>query len=305
MVAERERSVGVTGAVGLSIDSDLVRGLVAGQFPQWRELPVVPVAQQGWDNRTYRLGNDLTVRLPSAAGYVAAIEKENDCLPLLAPHLPQAIPVPVATGEPTADYPFPWSIRRWLPGDILHAAARLDLPTLATDLGAFLVRLRAAPTTGGPAAGRHSFFRGCAPVVYADEVKEALAALSSRVDVPACERVWDAAVASQWAGDPVWFHGDIATGNLLARNGRLSAVIDFGTCGIGDPACDLVIAWTLFTGDTRALFRRSVGLPGDAWARARGWALWKALITLAWSPQSAQRTEARRVIDEVLADPLA
>ena len=287
------------------IDADLVQRLVSEQFPEWGRLPVIPVARQGWDNRTYRLGDQLTVRLPSAAGYVAAIEKENLCLPLLAPYLPLPVPIPVATGRATDECPFPWSVRQWLPGETLDAASDLDLCTVATDLGSFLVHLRAAPTAGGPAAGRHSFYRGCPPAVYGDEVREALQALSATVEVTRCEQVWAAAMDSVWIGHPVWSHGDIASGNLLVRDGRLSAVIDFGTCGVGDPACDLVIAWTLFTGESRALFRRSIGLPDEAWHRARGWALWKALITVAWSPDGAQRTEASRVIAEVLADPVA
>lgn len=288
--------------VRISIDAELVQRLVSHQFPQWQRRPVVPVSRQGCDNRTFRLGDDLSVRLPSAAGYVAGIAKENSCLPLLAPHLPLDVPVPVATGRPTAEYPFPWSVRRWLPGGTVDRAGRLDRSMLAQDLGDFLVGLRQVPTNGGPLAGRHSFYRGCHPGVYGDEVQAALTALSAGVDVDACHRIWDVAQRSAWTGDPVWFHGDVAVGNLLVQDGRLSAVIDFGTCGVGDPACDLVMAWTYFTGDDRARFRRAVALPDDAWNRARGWALWKALITLAGSTAGADRSEAGRILTEVLTD---
>lgn len=289
----------------LSIDAELVHRLVSDQFPQWSRLPVVPVPQQGWDNRTFRLGDELSVRLPSAQGYVAGIEKENRCLPLLAAHLPLAIPVPVATGRPTDAFPFPWSVRPWIPGDTIDSAAELDRSMLAEDLGGFLTRLRKVPTGGGPPAGRHSFYRGCHPGVYGSEVQAALLELSAEIDVAACLRIWDAAAQSTWLGDPVWFHGDTAVGNLLVDGGRLSAVIDFGTCGVGDPACDLVMTWTFFTGTDRTRFRLAAGLPDDAWRRARGWALWKALVSLTGSPTSAAQIDQHRVLGEVLAEPMS
>ncbi|MFJ9796957.1 aminoglycoside phosphotransferase family protein [Streptomyces sp. NPDC101145] len=286
------------------IDSDLVRDLVAGQFPQWGDLPVRPVARQGWDNRTFRLGSGLAVRLPSAEGYVAAVEKEDRCLPVLAAHLPTAVPQVVATGRPGAGYPYPWSVRRWLPGDTVDAAPDVDRVRLARDLGAFLTELRAVPAEHGPAGGRHSYYRGCHPSVYGDEVESALRVLGDRVDTAACRAVWREALVSAWPRDPVWFHGDVAAGNLLTTEGRLSAVIDFGTCGTGDPACDLVMAWTYFTGDERRIFRDAVGLPDDAWRRARGWALWKALATMAGLSSPDPEGLQERVLREVLADPL-
>lgn len=288
----------------INIDTELARGLIAEQFPQWKDLPIAPVTRQGWDNRTFRLGDELTMRLPSAAGYVAAIAKEDRCLPILAPRVPLPVPEPVAVGRPGPAYPFPWSVRRWLPGDTVLAADRIDRRQLARDLGNFLVTLRQAHTAQGPVAGRHSFFRGCHPSAYGDAVQAALAELDTVVDVAACEAVWARAMTSVWESEPTWFHGDIATGNLLTTDGRLSAVIDFGTCGVGDPACDLVMAWTYFTGDERQVFREVVDLPDTAWRRARGWALWKSLITMAGSP-GPDPHEAPRVLSEVLADPVA
>jgi aminoglycoside phosphotransferase (APT) family kinase protein len=280
------------------ITAGLVRSLIAEQFPQWQHLPVAPVTRQGWDNRTYRLGDRLSVRLPSADGYVAAVEKENRWLPELAAHLPLPIPSPVAAGRPGAGYPFPWSVRHWLAGDTLADAANVDRHRLASDLGAFLTTLRQAPVPG-PAGGRHSFYRGCHPSVYGNEVEEALDRLGDSVDAAACRAVWAQAMTSAWPSAPVWFHGDIATGNLLLREGRLAAVIDFGTCGVGDPACDLVIAWNTFGAAERRTFRETAGLDNQTWRRARGWALWKALIMLAGPDESW-----RHVLTEILADPL-
>jgi aminoglycoside phosphotransferase (APT) family kinase protein len=286
------------------ITVDLVRELVSEQFPQWRDLPVTSVARQGWDNRTFRLGDHLAARLPSAEGYTPAIEKEDRCLPALAQHLPLPVPAPVATGRPAAGYPFPWSVRHWLPGDTVDAATDVDKSQLARDLGNFLTALQRVPTQQGPAGGRHSYFRGCHPSVYSDEVGIALGKLKGVVDVAACEAVWANALASAWQFPPVWFHGDVAVGNLLTSGGALSAVIDFGTCGIGDPACDLVMAWTYFAGEDRKIFREAVDLPDDTWRRARGWALWKALATMAGLSSPDPERLQRGVLSHVLEDPL-
>ncbi|MFF0312616.1 aminoglycoside phosphotransferase family protein [Streptosporangium sp. NPDC004379] len=288
----------------IDITAELVHTLVSGQFPEWGDLPVRPVDRQGWDNRTFRLGEELAVRLPSAEGYVAAVEKEDRCLPLLSGCLPLPVPVPVAVGRPADDYPFPWSVRRWLPGDTLDDAADVDRIGLARDLGGFLTALREVPAHGGPAAGRHSFFRGCHPSAYGDQVEQALGTLGDVVDVAACQAVWAAALTSAWPSRPVWFHGDVAAGNLLTTGGELSAVIDFGTSGVGDPACDLVMAWTYFAGDERKVFREAAGLPDDAWRRARGWALWKALVTMAHLSSPDAGGFQSRVLVQVLEDPV-
>ncbi|GAA0433565.1 aminoglycoside phosphotransferase [Acrocarpospora corrugata] len=286
------------------IDAGLVKRLVATQFPQWSALPVTPVEVDGWDNRTYRLGERMTTRLPTAAGYAPAVDKEHRWLPVLAPSLPVAIPEPVAKGFPGEGYPFNWSIRGWLDGETASLDRIDDLPEFATSVAGFIVALQRIDTTGGPAAGEHSFYRGVSPAHYDDETRRTLAVLDGRIDTARASAVWDAALQATWSGPPVWFHGDLAGGNLLVRNGRLAAVIDFGTSGVGDPACDLVITWTMFSGQSRNSFRSAVGQDPGMWARARGWALWKALITLAEDIDRDPKRAAvnRRVIDEVLAD---
>ena len=261
------------------ITAELVARLLADQFPQWAGLPVRPVPHDGHDNRTYRLGDDLSVRLPTDQGYVAAIAKEDRWLPRLAPLLPLPVPQPVATGSPGRGYPHPWSIRRWLAGEPALLRPVEDVSRFAEELGAFLVALREVDPTDGPTAGRHSFHRGCPLAAYDAEVRAVLGRPSRHWDTVAVERVWEAGLTSAWPAPPVWFHGDVALGNLLVRDGRLAAVIDFGTCGVGDPACDFVLAWTFFGRRERDIFRRAVDVDGDTWQRARGWALWKALIT--------------------------
>jgi aminoglycoside phosphotransferase (APT) family kinase protein len=294
----------VDGRAGIT--ADLVRKLIADQFPQWDGLPIIPVEVDGWDNRTYRLGDDLSVRLPTAAGYVPAIAKEHSWLAHLAPALPVPIPTSHAVGAPAFGYPHPWSVRGWLAGTPARPNVIDDVDRFAVAVAEFLTALQSVDTTGGPVAGAHSFYRGAAPASYDEETRRCLADLSGRIDVPSATRVWDAALESEWDRPPVWFHGDVAVNNLLVKDGSLAAVIDFGTSGIGDPACDLVIAWTFFTGSARAAFREAVGLDDDTWARARGWALWKALLALAGGDENdiAVRISAR-VVDDVIAEHAA
>ena len=287
-----------------TIDTGLATRLVAAQFPEWAGLPVVPVEQPGWDNRTFRLGDTMTVRLPSAAAYVASVGKEHTWLPRLAPRLPLPIPVPLALGAPSAEYPWPWSVRRWIGGRVSSAERIRDLVAFARDLAGFLVALQGVDPAGGPLAGAHCFHRGGPLQVYDAETRAAIAALGPRIDGAAATAVRQAALAAPWTGRPVWFHGDIASGTLLLDDhGDLAAVIDFGTSGVGDPACDLVIAWTLFEGASRAEFRRLMPADDAMWARARGWALWKALITID-NPDARpdDRAAAARVADEVIAE---
>ena len=263
----------------MHVTAKLVRDLITEQFPQWEALPVTPSPRQGNDNRTFRLGDELSVRLPSAEPYASGILKEDRVLSVLSAHIAVDIPEIVAAGRPSERFPMPWSVRRWLTGDTPADAPQLDRPRVAEQLAAFLVELRRVPTNGGPACGRDSFFRGCHPRVYGDEVERALTELGDTVDQAACRRIWHTALLTAWPDEPVWFHGDLAEGNILIRDGSLGAVIDWGTCGVGDPACDLVIAWTFMDAE-RETFRRAVQLDPDTWSRARGWALWRALITL-------------------------
>lgn len=240
-----------------------------------------PVKRDGWDNRTFRLGADKLVRLPSAEAYAAQVAKEQRWLPVLGPQLPLPIPVPLAIGGPDAAYPWSWSVYRWIDGETAETARIGDLGEFATALASFLNTLQQVDTTGGPPAGEHNFFRGGPLSVYDSETRGAIAVLANRIDVATATAVWEAALTSRWHSPPVWMHGDLSAANLLVQDGRLSAVIDFGSTGIGDPACDMVIAWTMLSGDGRETFRQAVAVDDATWARGRGWALWKSLITLA------------------------
>jgi aminoglycoside phosphotransferase (APT) family kinase protein len=284
------------------ITAGLVRALVSEQFPRWADLPVTPVENDGWDNRTYRLGDTMTVRLPTHARYATAVGKEDRWLPVLGPRLPVPIPIPLATGAPGPGYPYRWSVRRWLPGETATIARIRSVPEFGIALAQFLVALQAIDAREGPAAGVHSFHRGGSLEHYDDETRRSAAALRDVVDTRRVLRVWEAALATRWKGEAVWVHGDLAVGNLLVRHGELAAVIDFGTCAVGDPACDLVIAWTFLSGSSRISFQQAVAQDDDVWARARGWALWKSLISLAGDDIGPAAAHHRHVIDQVLAD---
>ncbi len=289
----------------VDIDMSLLSRLIVAQFPQWAGLPIRPVELSGWDNRTFHLGDHMTVRLPSAARYAQQVEKEYQWLPRLAPHLPLAIPVPLAMGIPAAGYPWNWSVYRWLEGENTTLERVVDLREFATTLAQFLTALQKIEAIGGPPPGQRNFFRGGPLATYDGEVRQAAAVLDDKIDTGAVIAVWEAALAATWRGSPVWFHGDVSAGNLLVKDGRLSAVIDFGCFGVGDPACDLSVAWTLFEGESREAFRAALHVDEATWARGCGWTLWKALIELAELPDvnlPKAAKKPRQIIDDILAD---
>lgn len=230
------------------------------------------------------------------------VDKEHRWLPVLAPHLPLPIPVPLARGVAADGYPFDWSVYRWLGGEIATIERIRDMSEFATTLADFLLDLQRIDAADGPPPGPHSAFRGGPLATYDAETRRAIDALQGQTAGDMATAVWDAALAARWSGPQVWFHGDVSAGNLLVRDGRLAAVIDFGCSGVGDPACDVTIVWTLFSGDSREWFRSALSLDSGTWARGRGWALWKALITVVGytDADSAEAPSARRVIDDVL-----
>ena len=288
----------------IPFDADLARRLVAGQFPQWAHLPVRPVLFGGKNNTTFHLGDEMSVRLPSARAYVAQVEKEQAWLPRLAPLLPLPIPEPVGLGEPGEGYPWPWSVYRWIEGETAALGRIPDLPRFARDLAGFLRVLQALDVTDGPAASQHNFFRGGPLATYDDQTRKAIEDLGDSIDGATALAIWEQALAAQWTNPPVWLHGDVAAGNLLVRDGKLSAVIDFGILGVGDPACDLAIAWTLLHGEARAAFREALPLDDGTWARGRGWTIWKALIVAAGLPGSGEdeMSRSRAIIADLVGE---
>jgi len=288
----------------VDIDVSLVTRLIVQQFPQWAGLPIKPVEFSGWDNRTFRLGDDMTVRLPSHEAYEAQVKKEQQWLPRLASHIHIAIPTPVGMGMPSDDYPLHWSIYSWIEGENATTERIFNLNDFATELAQFLIALQQIDASGGPPPGAHNFYRGGSLDTYDKETRKAIADLNGVINVASATAVWESALRAEWNAIPVWVHGDMYPTNLLVKDGRLSAVIDFGCSAVGDPACDLTIAWTFFFGQNREVFRTHLQLDDGTWERARGWALWKALITIA-NPSdvpSGRFEESLRVIKDVIAE---
>ena len=287
------------------ITPELVSRLVATQFPRWAELAVRPVDVDGWDNSTFRLGDGMSVRLPSSQAYAEQVAKEHRWLPFLAPQLPLPIPEPLAMGAPGCGFPRPWSVYRWIDGQTAAAGTVASLPEFAADLAGFLAALYEVDPSGGPMPGTHNFFRGGPPAHYDAETRAALTALRGHIDTGLATEVWEAGLAARWDGPAVWFHGDAQPGNLLLDSaGGLSAVIDFGTCGIGDPACDTTIAWTFLSGESQRVFKQRLPVDEATWTRGRGWAIWKAMIVLVGAldtdPDDAEFTKS--VIGKIIAD---
>lgn len=279
-----------------------VERLLAAQHPQWADLPVVPVEAFGTDHCLFRVGDDLVARMPRAPWAVDQTATDARWLPVLAPHLPVRVPVPLAGGEPGEDYPWRWSVVPWLPG-VTPTAYDEGLVGLGADLAAFVRALHGVDATDGPRAPDGA--RGASLRHWDDAVREAIEASGDRIDRVAVTEAWDDAVcAPAWPHDPVWLHGDLLPGNLLVDGGRLSGVIDFGALGTGDPAPDLHPWWCVLPPGERAAFREGVDLDDDTWRRGRGWALGPALtgIPYYWDTVPAFAQRGLRTVEVVLSD---
>ena len=286
----------------INTNVSLVRRLLISQFPQWANLEIQPVRSIGTDNAIYRLGNDMSVRLPRIDWALGQVEKEHEWLPRIAKHLPLTIPTPLAKGKPDEGYPYDWSVYRWIEGENSSIDQIIDPCETATKLAEFIIALQQINTTGAPLAAEHNL-RGV-PLKTRDRVtRDSIATLQGTIDVNAALAVWEEALqAPDWNDKPVWFHGDLLIGNVLFDRGRLSAVIDFGGLGVGDPACDLMIAWSLFSGESRDVFRKRLNCDDATWARGRGQALSQAVIFIPYylNTNPVGVKYARQMIDEII-----
>lgn len=291
-----------------NITPDLARKLIDSQFPEYAHLSIRSVEKQGHDNRTYRLGNDMLIRMPSADSYALKVPKEQDLLPKLAPYLTINIPVPLKIGNASADYPYPFSIYKWLEGVSINLLVLDDdcLEKLAFDLAQFLKELQNINNVDGPKPGQHNWWRGDHVSVYDKGACAQIEQLSKVIDVNKAMQLWENACKTRWVKKPVWIHGDFAIGNMLMKDGKLSAIIDFGGMSLGDPACDLVIAWTFLQGKARDIFINTIDLDDDTWLRAKAWALWKATFELCQikSLNSPEVFVQKRIIEDVLKEKI-
>ena len=270
-------------------DPDLVRALIVDQVPHLAHLPVTPVVSSGTDNAMYRLGDRLAVRLPRRIEAVPLIAKEQRILPGLT-DLPLAVPLPRHCGQPSARFPYPFSVVDWIEGAPADLAHLSDPIAAAQSLAAFLTALRARDTQNGPLAGPENHNRGVPLSEMCAVTRRCIDTLADEIDAARAHEMWQAArEAPPQDGPPQWLHGDLKADNLLARNGRLVAAIDWGLAAVGDPAVDLAVLWTWQEEDSAAAFRAATDLPPEAWDRARGWALYGAVIALEYYRETADR----------------
>lgn len=289
----------------VDIDASLVSRLLAEQFPQWAGAPVQVVAASGTDNVTFRVGTDLAVRLPRNERNQGQVEKDLIWMPRLSPHLPLAIPEPLALGAPSEDYPFSWGVYRWLDGETFQLDQLADPMAAARDLAEFVHCLQAVDTTEAPVPPDGPFSRGT-PLAPRDGLfREALEELRDEFDTGLVLAAWEASLAADtWDGPPKWIHGDLMPGNVLVVDGRLSAVIDWSTAWAADPAGELLAAWYTFEGDSRQAFREAMRVDQDTWVRARGWVLSLTMIAIPYyrTRNPARVSEVQPFIAELLAD---
>jgi aminoglycoside phosphotransferase (APT) family kinase protein len=290
--------------MNMDITLELAKKLIVTQFPEYAELNVSEVEQQGLDNKTYRVGDDMLIRMPTAESYALKVPIEQELLPTLAKHLSIAIPAPIKMGKPSDDYPYAFSIYKWLDGSSANHVTldEQSLENLAFDLATFLKELQAITDVEGPSPGQHNWYRGDHISVYDSGAREQIAKLADIIDSNSAIDLWDRACGTKWNKEPIWIHGDFAFGNILIKDNKLSGVIDFGGTAMGDPACDLVIAWTYLSGKARDVFITEMGLDEDIWLRARAWALWKATFELCniADKNSPEALFQKKIIDEVL-----
>ena len=280
----------------IDVDETLVRRLLAEQFPAWARLPLRRVEPSGTVNAVFRLGDELAVRLPRRDGPTAPEGRGARWLPRLAPLLPVAVPVPVAQGRPGGGYPWFWAIQTWVEGETVPVE-ELDAVVAARDLAALVGALQRADPAGAPPG------RGI-PLHERDaEFRHWLGRFTGD---PAVAAEWERALAAPaWQGRPVWHHGDLDARNWLVRDGRIGGVIDWESLGVGDPACDVMVAWKLGSADARDAFREALAPDDATWERARGWALSQAVAILAYytpANNPALYHEARRWLDLVLSE---
>ena len=267
------------GSSMIIIDVELAKSLISEQFPEYKNLEIKPIPKSGWDNRMFVLGDDMLIRMPSVECYQAQIKKEYKFLPKFKNFLSFAIPEPIKIGKPSENFPWNWSMYKYIEGENSSNGNIKDKIEFAKDLAKFLNEFQNISTEGGPEAGEHNFYRGGDLNVYDDEVHESIKLLKDKIDEDVIFEIWNKAIKTKWDKKSVWVHGDISFGNLLVKDGKLCAIIDFGGIGIGDPACDLAIAWTDFDNEERKVFYDSLeNIDENTCRRGCAWALWKALI---------------------------
>lgn len=286
------------------INEKLVAGLLKEQFPEYQHISVAPLKHSGTDNAIFRLGERKAIRLPRIPSAAEQLEKEIVWLPKFT-SLPVHVPVPIKVGRSNADYPFPWFVYEWVEGQSAFDRALEQPEQTAKDLAGFIRGLQSVSTEGAPQARR-----GLPLKTQDNAVREAITALETMkiIDAQAITAIWEECLlAPTWDKPAVWLHGDLLPTNILLDKGKLQAVIDFGLCGIGDPACDLLPAWCLLEGEAREVFRQELVLDDATWLRGKGWALSIALIIIPYYIETNPdlTSVAKRMLKQVQHDSVS
>lgn len=290
------------------IDEPTVRSLLVRQCPRWAGLPLVP-AGAGTDNVMYRLGDAMLVRLPRTPDKARSLRKEREWLPRLAPLLPYPVPEPLHAGAPTPGYPLPWAVYRWIDGHVVAPDTVRDWAALGADLATLVRCLHRADLMGATRTGDLSWYRGGSLGDCDEWVSRALAdcrpLIGTEIDVDALDELWRAALTvPEPSGPHVWLHGDLKSTNLLVRDGRLHAVIDFGSLSVGLPDAEHATVWDL-PAPARHAYRDALDLDDVTWTRARAWAIGVGASGVAyyWETYPAFVAECRIRLHEILSCP--
>lgn len=279
---------------------EVVKQLLNEQFPEWSHQTIHPLSHQGTDNVMLKLGENKILRFPRTQRSEESLKKEFLWLPKLDSSLPIQIPHILGVGRPNEQYPYQWAIVNFLEGRSPSDSNPLNLTLAAKDLGNFIKELQKVDTINAPLCSRKPPSMSCDK-----ETRESMLALSDVFDIKVIDKLWDLALeVSSWKMDPVWLHGDIHAGNLLVQGRKLTGVIDFGMSGVGDPACDLIVAWMLFDQDAREIFHSAVNPDEAMWDRARGCALHFGIMAYSYykNRDPFLAGVAKRTLNEILMD---
>ena len=278
--------------------ADLPRKLIARQFPHWAHLPLSHVKSSGTDNHIWRLGSALAIRMPKVEWAAESVARECEFLPRFS-GLPLAIPTVVAQGTPDEGYPYVWSVCDWLEGEAADLTALSDPAQAAHDLAAFILAMSAHDPTGGPVSGSGNNLRGGLLAARDGHTRKAISNLTNEIDTRCAIAIWQAALAAPSSESRnTWIHSDLKEGNLLLREGRLSAVIDFGMLAVGDPAVDVTPAWSCFEGPARSAFLAALNPDAACLARAKGWTL--SIAAISWVYYREKNPTLTRISEQTL-----
>lgn len=291
----------MTEVAPIPINPHTATQLIISRFPELAGREICHEASKGTDNQIFRIGDDLCARFPKVPWAAGSARRETGALPRFA-GAPIAVPQVYGIGSPSQAYPHTWSVLTWLPGAPLEDNALRDPQEAARQLADFFLFLRGVPPDAAFQFGPDNNWRG-APLAARSASFEAALARLPMVDRGWANRVWSQALSAREPSSPAWLHGDIHPGNVLTANGHISGIIDWGLCGVGDAACDLLSAWSMFDAPARDVFRASLGASEAEWQRGAGWALSMAVIFLPYAYEHGLPCDmSEKMIERLMED---